>query len=50
VLTVMTGVAGSGTSSLAAELVDQHPASVIDQRPVSANRRSTSITYTGAGA
>ncbi|WP_241386241.1 ATP-binding cassette domain-containing protein [Rhodococcus sp. CH91] len=47
VLTVFTGVAGSGKSSLAAELVDQHDATVIDQRPVSANRRSTPITYTG---
>ena len=47
VLTVLTGVAGSGKSSLAAELVAQHPATVIDQRPVSTNRRSTPITYTG---
>ncbi|WAL44706.1 excinuclease ABC subunit UvrA [Rhodococcus pyridinivorans] len=47
VLTVFTGVAGSGKSSLAAELVDQYDATVIDQRPVSANRRSTPITYTG---
>ena len=46
VLTVLTGVAGSGKSSLAAELIDQHEATVIDQRPVSANRRSTPITYT----
>ncbi|NUP03855.1 MAG: ATP-binding cassette domain-containing protein, partial [Nonomuraea sp.] len=47
VLTVLTGVAGSGKSSLAAELVAQHDATVIDQRPVGANRRSTPITYTG---
>jgi excinuclease UvrABC ATPase subunit len=47
VLTVLTGVAGSGKSSLAAELVQQHEATVIDQRPVSTNRRSTPITYTG---
>ncbi|MFI0422553.1 ATP-binding cassette domain-containing protein [Spongiactinospora sp. 9N601] len=47
VLTVLTGVAGSGKSSLAAELVDRHDAVVIDQRPVSTNRRSTPITYTG---
>ena len=47
VLTVLTGVAGSGKSSLAAELVEQHAATVIDQRPVAANRRSTPITYTG---
>ncbi|MED7924222.1 excinuclease ABC subunit UvrA [Nonomuraea sp. LP-02] len=51
VLTVLTGVAGSGKSSLAAELVAQHDAIVIDQRPVSVNRRSTPVTYTGiAGA
>ena len=50
VLTVLTGVAGSGKSSLAAELVDQHEATVIDQRPVAANRRSTPITYTGIAA
>lgn len=47
VLTVLTGVAGSGKSSLAAELVAQHAAVVVDQRPVAASRRSTPITYTG---
>ncbi|GGO28357.1 excinuclease ABC subunit A [Microbispora rosea subsp. aerata] len=47
VMTVLTGVAGSGKSSLAAELVGQHDAIVIDQRPVAVNRRSTPITYTG---
>ncbi len=47
VLTVLTGVAGSGKSSLAAELVQRHDAVVLDQRPVSANRRSTPITYAG---
>jgi excinuclease UvrABC ATPase subunit len=47
VLTVLTGVAGSGKSSLAAELIAQHDAIVIDQKPVSTNRRSTPITYTG---
>ncbi|MFG1706992.1 ATP-binding cassette domain-containing protein [Nonomuraea sp. M3C6] len=47
VLTVLTGVAGSGKSSLATELVTQQGAVVIDQRPVSTNRRSTPITYTG---
>lgn len=47
ILTVLTGVAGSGKSSLAAELVTQHDAIVIDQRPVSTNRRSTPITYAG---
>lgn len=47
VMTVFTGVAGSGKSSLAAELVAQHGAVTIDQKPVSPNRRSTPITYTG---
>ncbi|WP_067691680.1 ATP-binding cassette domain-containing protein [Nocardia jejuensis] len=47
VLTVLTGVAGSGKSSLVAELVARHPATVVDQRPVAAHRRSTPITYTG---
>lgn len=50
VMTVLTGVAGSGKSSLAGELVAQHGATVIDQRPVSTNRRSTPITYTGIAA
>jgi len=49
VLTAVTGVAGSGKSSLIAELVDQHPATIIDQRPVAANSRSTVITYSGIG-
>ncbi|WP_433168394.1 ATP-binding cassette domain-containing protein [Kribbella sp. CA-247076] len=47
VMSVLTGVAGSGKSSLAEELVTQHAAVVIDQKPVSTNRRSTPITYTG---
>ncbi|TDD48465.1 excinuclease ABC subunit UvrA [Kribbella antibiotica] len=47
VLTVLTGVAGSGKSSLAAELVAQHDAVVIDQKAVGTSRRSTPITYTG---
>lgn len=47
VLTVLTGVAGSGKSSLVAELVDRHPATVVDQRAVTTNRRSTPVTYTG---
>jgi excinuclease UvrABC ATPase subunit len=50
VLTVLTGVAGSGKSSLAAELVEQHGAIVVDQRPVGAGRRSTPITYTNIAA
>ncbi|RKT88643.1 excinuclease ABC, A subunit [Saccharopolyspora antimicrobica] len=47
VLTVLTGVAGSGKSSLAAEFVAQHRATVVDQRPVSTNRRSSPLTYCG---
>jgi excinuclease UvrABC ATPase subunit len=47
VLTALTGVAGSGKSSLAAVLVEQHGATVIDQRPIGTSRRSTPITYTG---
>ncbi|WP_349876917.1 excinuclease ABC subunit UvrA [Micromonospora sp. HUAS YX12] len=47
VLTVLTGVAGSGKSSLAAELLAQHDGVVVDQRPVGASRRSTPVTYTG---
>ncbi|MGW0247245.1 ATP-binding cassette domain-containing protein [Nocardia goodfellowii] len=47
VLTVLTGVAGSGKSSLVRELTDRHPATVVDQRPVTTNRRSTPITYAG---
>ncbi|MBF8187456.1 excinuclease ABC subunit UvrA [Nonomuraea sp. K274] len=50
VLTVLTGVAGSGKSSLASELVTQRGAVVIDQRPVSTNRRSTPITYSAIAA
>ncbi|MER5389958.1 excinuclease ABC subunit UvrA [Saccharopolyspora sp. NPDC002686] len=47
VLTVLSGVAGSGKSSLAAEFAAQHPATVVDQRPVSTNRRSSPLTYCG---
>lgn len=49
VLTVVTGVAGSGKSSLIHEtLLRQHPgAIVIDQGEVGANSRSTPATYTG---
>ncbi|GAA0943602.1 excinuclease ABC subunit UvrA [Actinocorallia libanotica] len=49
VLTVVTGVAGSGKSSLMAELLDQHPATSIDQRAIAANGRSTLLTYSGIG-
>jgi excinuclease UvrABC ATPase subunit len=49
VLTVVTGVAGSGKSSLIhRSLVPQHPeAIVIDQSAVGANSRSNPATYTG---
>ena len=47
VMTVLSGVAGSGKSSLASEFIEQHGTVVIDQKPVSTNRRSTPITYTG---
>jgi excinuclease UvrABC ATPase subunit len=48
VLTVVTGVAGSGKSSLVGVLLDQHPGStVIDQAAVSTSRRSNTATYTG---
>ncbi|WP_161881877.1 ATP-binding cassette domain-containing protein [Deinococcus alpinitundrae] len=49
VLTVVTGVAGSGKSSLINEVfLAQHPgAVVIDQSRVTANSRSAPATYTG---
>ncbi|HET9905784.1 MAG TPA: excinuclease ABC subunit UvrA [Anaerolineales bacterium] len=49
VLTVVTGVAGSGKSSLINEVfLRQHPdAIVIDQSAVGANSRSNPATYTG---
>lgn len=49
VLTVITGVAGSGKSTLIFdEFLEQHPdAIVIDQKPVSTSIRSTPATYTG---
>lgn len=49
VLSVVTGVAGSGKSSLIHQtLLRQHPdAIVIDQAPVGVNSRSNPATYTG---
>lgn len=49
ILTVITGVAGSGKSSLINEVfVQQHPDSiVIDQSAVGVNSRSNPATYTG---
>ncbi|MFC6619157.1 ATP-binding cassette domain-containing protein [Deinococcus radiophilus] len=49
VLTVVTGVAGSGKSTLINDVfLAQHPdAVVIDQSRVTANSRSTPTTYTG---
>ncbi|MGH3984492.1 MAG: ATP-binding cassette domain-containing protein [Pseudonocardiaceae bacterium] len=49
VLTVVTGVAGSGKSTLIHDVfLAQHPSSVfIDQAAVSTNRRSNPATYTG---
>lgn len=49
VLTVVTGVAGSGKSTLINEVfLEQHPdAVVIDQSRVTANSRSAPATYTG---
>ncbi|HEY0964921.1 MAG TPA: excinuclease ABC subunit UvrA [Candidatus Saccharimonadales bacterium] len=49
VLTAVTGVAGSGKSSLINQtFVRQYPdAIVIDQSPVAANSRSNVLTYTG---
>jgi excinuclease UvrABC ATPase subunit len=49
VLTVITGVAGSGKSSLINQtFVQQHPeAIVINQAAVGSNRRSNPATYTG---
>ena len=47
VLTVLTGVAGSGKSSLVDVLVEQHPgATVIDQAAVATSRRSNPATFT----
>jgi len=49
ILTAITGVAGSGKSSLAChEFVKRYPeAIVIDQKPIGTSIRSTPATYTG---
>ncbi|MGO1591850.1 MAG: ATP-binding cassette domain-containing protein [Ancrocorticia sp.] len=47
VLTVLTGVAGSGKSSLIGEIPNEAEAVVVDQTPIKASRRSNPSTYTG---
>ncbi|WP_424186131.1 ATP-binding cassette domain-containing protein [Actinokineospora sp. G85] len=49
VMTVVAGVAGSGKSSLVGgAFLAQHPAAVlVDQSPPKANKRSTTLTFTG---
>ncbi|NJQ13607.1 ATP-binding cassette domain-containing protein [Streptomyces bohaiensis] len=48
VVTAVTGVAGSGKSTLVGAFLEQHPeAVVVDQSAVGTNRRSSPVTYTG---
>jgi excinuclease UvrABC ATPase subunit len=50
VLVALTGVSGSGKSSLVQEIMRQQEAQtvVIDQRPIGANKRGCIATYVGA--
>ena len=50
VLIALTGVSGSGKSSLVEEIVRQHESKIvlINQSPVGANKRGCLATYTGA--
>ncbi|MFF9489698.1 ATP-binding cassette domain-containing protein [Streptomyces sp. NPDC014676] len=47
VLTAVTGVAGSGKSTLVAEFTDAHDAVVVDQSSIGISARSTPATYLG---
>jgi len=48
VLTVLTGVAGSGKSSLLAEIIDRTDGiRLVDQRPMRGTRRSNTLSYLG---